>query len=938
MAAKATATDRGVRVRSRAIAVLSAAVIALSSLAGTALAAKPPGPAPDVTAVDPDRGEVGDAIVVTGRDFGGPRTRVWVGGVAALVTSSTGSRAMFVVPTGAPVGVTTVRVANPSGQSDSIAFTVLGWDGNLTLQADTGAAVTAMIGRGGGALESGALRLDIPAGALSEDTAITMTPLLGVSGSPFDADFIGGAHFAPEGLLFLSPASLSIPLPSGMWAASVLGLGASGWGTGVHLLPRRIFDDRIVVDVWHFSAVSATSGGEVVADIVATFPPTIAEAAALNALAAAAAACAIEQGPGPDYVTDGPACLAQEGIYEAALRTWYETSVLPHLQSSEGAWYPFDQAFAEWLRWSARVQEFGVHDALVAETQAARAAAEVALRAELVRRLQRCTGSDLQEEFHHVGQLTPFAVQGAFLDSPGMAPDGRILPAAGGDGYLWACAHLSVAALDLPPVVARETTTTLTGQASLDVWEGPNRTDSELGLSLAFSPLGATMVNPPSEPGVGGQFQSDLRIDPATSSVKVSVTVTSSAVALVVLGLGSASSEIIRPAADRISLSPGDTTIDPSTHHELTARLAGEGIDGQTLQFSLSGPGSLSSTSGVTDSNGEVLVTFMAPATAGQATVTATLTEDGHTFMSSNVLTIQADVSVSIDPTIVVLETNSQQQFTALVSNAGDPTVTWAATCGTVAGGLYIAPASPTDCVVTATSVEDSLASASASVTVVEAAPAQAWFDGRVLAYETNSGQTEGDEILLSPWPSSRVDWRAFETTSSSGSTGSDGAGSYSVTSRASQVVTPTFVDGFLRTLDVVTAAQVDTAASGCAEGDSLCVANGHARSEYSFTFDVGQTSTVQLTGTLTAIESAVTSNDRVCRVNFFGVADAVPDYVVTCGFDGTGVFNVSFSGTLSPGRYRLDVLTIATSNSYSFRSSGSASSGSNLHVEVTPQ
>jgi hypothetical protein len=423
--------------------------------------------------------------------------------------------------------------------------------------------------------------------------------------------------------------------------------------------------------------------------------------------------------------------------------------------------------------------------------------------------------------------------------------------------------------------------------------------------------------------------------------VTVEVTLTSSDAALAVVHLQTAAAEIQRPATDRIALSPGDTTIDPGVTHALTARLAGEDVAGQVITFSLSGPGSLSASSATTNAQGEAEVSYFASATAGQVTVTATISEDGHDFTSSNVITVDADVEVSIDPTTVILATNQQQQFTALLTGASDPSVTWSMSCagGSIStAGLFLAPSTAATCVVTATSNEDPSASASADVTVIASGPTISWFDGSVSAQDWMSGATEADSIELFPWPASRSTWHAFETTSSSGATGTSGVGSYSVTSTGSQDVTPTFVDGYLRTLDIATSARVDTTATGCATGDTACVANGHARSELNFIFDVAQASTVQLTGTLTAFESAVTSNDRRCEVTFFNRTGTPVDYEVTCGFDGSGTFAVFFSGTLAPGRYELDVMTIATSNSYSFRSSGSASAASSLHLEVTPQ
>ncbi len=79
------------------------------------------------------------------------------------------------------------------------------------------------------------------------------------------------------------------------------------------------------------------------------------------------------------------------------------------------------------------------------------------------------------------------------------------------------------------------------------------------------------------------------------------------------------------------------------------------------------------------------------------------------------------NVKVSVSPTSATLISMQTQQFTASVSGTSDTAVTWSATAGSVSSnGRYTAPTASkqTDVVVTATSVEDSSKSASASVTV----------------------------------------------------------------------------------------------------------------------------------------------------------------------------------------------------------------------------
>lgn len=79
-------------------------------------------------------------------------------------------------------------------------------------------------------------------------------------------------------------------------------------------------------------------------------------------------------------------------------------------------------------------------------------------------------------------------------------------------------------------------------------------------------------------------------------------------------------------------------------------------------------------------------------------------------------------VSVSVEPSSVVVPVHGTQSFTATVTGAGDTSVAWSTTCGSISGSgntiLYTAPGSVGTCAVTATSNHDSGTSARAVVTV----------------------------------------------------------------------------------------------------------------------------------------------------------------------------------------------------------------------------
>src|SRR4029079_12175650 len=88
----------------------------------------------------------------------------------------------------------------------------------------------------------------------------------------------------------------------------------------------------------------------------------------------------------------------------------------------------------------------------------------------------------------------------------------------------------------------------------------------------------------------------------------------------------------------------------------------------------------------------------------------------------------QTGIGVAVTPSAVSLQVGASQAFTATLTKAIDPTVTWSvqegATCGSIAvDGLYTAPASAAICHVVATSNEDPSKQGVATVTVTTAPP-----------------------------------------------------------------------------------------------------------------------------------------------------------------------------------------------------------------------
>src|SRR3954453_11633 len=100
-------------------------------------------------------------------------------------------------------------------------------------------------------------KLDIPAGALSSDPTITMTPVASIGGLPFTAA-VAGVDLQPEGLLLLKPARLTIAPAHAPPAARQVTLGWHAGGQDLHLEPTS--GNGFVFGIEHFSGYEVADG------------------------------------------------------------------------------------------------------------------------------------------------------------------------------------------------------------------------------------------------------------------------------------------------------------------------------------------------------------------------------------------------------------------------------------------------------------------------------------------------------------------------------------------------------------------------------------------------------------------------------------------------------------------------------------------------------
>lgn len=581
-----------------------------------------------------------------------------------------------------------------------------------TLVLDASARVSGTIGPAGGSLASGDMTLTIPAGALSDDTTITLTPLVDLAGTPLAGTLIGGAKLEPEGLRFLRPAVLVFAAPPSVPVADVIGFGTAGDASQLHLQPRTVSGDTISLRLWHFSAAGASSGGSGAASAVQARPPSSAEQRALQRIAIAQPACELEEAQG---IFGGAACdhLREESV--RALFDWYTTTVVPGLdQAGAASAFRAEAALAEWLAWQAEVA-LVFHDdpagtpqcgTLQNECDQAHASATAAVAAHAQQRLTNCTGTSLTSQLRDIARISDFSGAGAIdLTSVG-------LPDATNGELLRACAHLEITVVDFPAVAALNAANTLRGRVTVDVFSGPDRTD----VPFTFTVDGAGVPV-----AADGTFQSTL--SPTVPGLALNVALEAEAIdPSLQTPSFSTIAALTRPTRERLLLQAmGSTTVPAGGTVGLRVLVAGDGMSSAVVPLTVGGPGSVSPSSITTDAQGEALATYNAPGdgVVSNATVTAALSDGAA---ASVPITITVPVTVALNPTTVVLTAGATQEFTATVTGSllG---VTWTASGGAIVvtgshTARFEAGTTPGSFSVTAMSIADPASSATATVVI----------------------------------------------------------------------------------------------------------------------------------------------------------------------------------------------------------------------------
>jgi hypothetical protein len=135
---------------------------------------------------------------------------------------------------------------------------------NVEISLDAGRGAEASIGSSGGTVSaesaSGAkATLSIPAGALAEPTAVSLTPVASLRGIS-KISLLAAVELGPDGTALAAPATLSLELPS--TPSRVFGIAWYGAGHNVHRYPIVRSGSRVTIRLTHFSGAGVATGDQ----------------------------------------------------------------------------------------------------------------------------------------------------------------------------------------------------------------------------------------------------------------------------------------------------------------------------------------------------------------------------------------------------------------------------------------------------------------------------------------------------------------------------------------------------------------------------------------------------------------------------------------------------------------------------------------------------
>jgi hypothetical protein len=234
-----------------------------------------------------------------------------------------------------------------------------------TLTKDTSRAVTQTFNKDGGTLvaygaDGTTYTLTVPAKALAEDVAITMTPLSAVEGMPFGDGPSRGVEFAPDGLQFFETVTLAMALPPNeIWPIDQqVPIAMRGAQNVVSLAPLDPASREAHFKIQHFSSYALLFATKGMTSTLAGVRHRLGGAAEDRIASAVAERLALERQKQLDGKDDANAAQLDADLTE--LRKQFETEVLnPRLAAAGDSCANGRLALQTLLGYSRQLQSLG---------------------------------------------------------------------------------------------------------------------------------------------------------------------------------------------------------------------------------------------------------------------------------------------------------------------------------------------------------------------------------------------------------------------------------------------------------------------------------------------------------------------------------------------------------------------------------------------------
>jgi len=223
---------------------------------------------------------------------------------------------------------------------------------DVQVTLDSEHSVTQAIGPDGGTLGATAqdgtqYTLTIPAGALLNDTDITMTPVKGMDNIPLSNKSLTAVQLAPEGLNLLQPATLVIKATTPIPVKELVSFAYLGEGKDLHLFPLDGNPAEMTFQILHFSGYGTGQGNS---SDLEKYPPGSGESSA--------------ESQGTDIMKDvffnhgGSFSDESEAQLCKVLVDWYDASVIADLKAAETDSSKLYAAGGQYMRWLTKTSMF----------------------------------------------------------------------------------------------------------------------------------------------------------------------------------------------------------------------------------------------------------------------------------------------------------------------------------------------------------------------------------------------------------------------------------------------------------------------------------------------------------------------------------------------------------------------------------------------------